>query len=100
MIEKAKAAGVKVILMTPTPDTRAMLDSPEDPLCQQAEQVRQLARQYGVGLADSLAAFRRRVEAGAKLEKLLSQPNHPNKNGHETVAKELILWFPSSAARG
>lgn len=100
MIEKAKAAGVKVILMTPTPDTKAKLDSPDDPLCQHAEQVRRLARQYGVGLVDSLAAFKRRVEGGAKLENLMSQPNHPNKNGHETVAKELILWFPSSVARG
>lgn len=100
MIEKAQAAGVKVILMTPTPDTRAKLDSPDDPLLQHAEQIRQLARKYHVGLVDSLIAFRRRVEAGAKLENLMSQPNHPNKNGHETVAKELIMWFPASGTRG
>jgi acyl-CoA thioesterase I len=100
MIQKAQAAGVKVILMTPTPDTRAKQDAADDPLQQHAEQVRQLARQYHVGLADSMLAFRRRVETGAKLENLMSHVNHPNRSGHDTVAKELFLWFPSSAARG
>jgi acyl-CoA thioesterase I len=100
MIEKAQAAGVKVILMTPTPDTRAKLDSPDDPINQHAEQIRQLARHYKVGLCDSQVAIRKRVEAGAKLENLMSQVNHPNRNGHDTVAKELFQWFPSSTARG
>jgi lysophospholipase L1-like esterase len=97
MIELATARGVKVILLTPTPDTTARLDSPADPLLRHAGQVRELARRYGVGLADSLAAFQKRIAAGTDLAGLMSQFNHPNRRGHELVAAELLRWFPSSS---
>ena len=97
MIDEAKAAGVKVILLTPTPDTSAGLDDPVDPLNQQAEQIRVLARRNGVALVDSLACFKKRVRAGEPLESLMSQVNHPNRRGHELVAAELLRWFPSPA---
>jgi len=95
MIRKARAAGAKVILLTPTGDTSSKLDDPNDPLNQHARQVRQLAAELGVGLADSLAAFQAYVQAGGKLEDLMSQPNHPNRRGHELVARELLTWFVS-----
>lgn len=93
MIEKAKAAGIPVILLTPTPDTTAKLDDPNDPLNQHARQVRELAAQYNVGLVDSLAAFERRIKSGAKLDDLMAASNHPNRKGHEIVAAELVKWF-------
>lgn len=95
MIEKAQAAGAKVILLTPTPDTRAKLDDPADLLNQHAEQIRQLARDYGTGLVDSLARFKAEIARGARLEELLSQLNHPNARGHALVAAGLIEWFPA-----
>jgi lysophospholipase L1-like esterase len=94
MIEKAQAAGVKVILLTPTPDQSAKLDDPQDPLNLHAEQVRELAAKYHVGLVDSAKAFREAIKKGAKLEALMSQVNHPNGAGHELVSKELIQWLP------
>ncbi len=93
MIAQAKAAGVKVILLTPTPDTTASLDDPNDPLNQHAEQIRRLARENEVALVDSLAAFRTRVRAGEPLDSFMSQFNHPNRKGHEIVAAELLKLF-------
>lgn len=94
MIEKAQAKGVKVILLTPTPDKKAKLDDPNDPLNQHAEQIRALAREYHVGLVDSLAIFKEYLKTGGKLDDVMAQVNHPNRKGHEMVTKALLEWFP------
>ena len=94
MITNAMQHGIKVILLTPTPDLSAKLNDPDDPLNQHAEQIRALAKEYGVGLADSLAGFKEAIKNGAKLEELMSQVNHPNRKGHEIVVGELVKWFP------
>jgi acyl-CoA thioesterase I len=94
MIEKAKAKGIKVILLTPTPDTTEDLFDPQAPVNQHAAQVRALAKEYGVGLADSHAAFEEYVRKGGKLEDTMSQFNHPNHKGHQLAATRLLEWFP------
>lgn len=94
MIEAAKAKNIKVILLTPTADLGAKLDDPQDPLNQHAEQIRSLAKEYEVGLADSLAAFKTAVKSGQELRGLMSSGNHPNKSGHALVAAALLEWFP------
>ena len=94
MIAQAKAKGVKLILLTPTPDTGAKLDEPTDPLNQHSAQIRVLARKHGLAIADSMTAFRDEVKNGVKLDALMSQPNHPNAKGHALVARELARWFP------
>jgi acyl-CoA thioesterase-1 len=94
MIEKAQAAKIKVILLTPTPDQASKLNDVNDPLNQHAEQIRKLAAQYHVGLVDSLEAFKQAIKSGAKLPDLMSQGNHPNRKGHDLVAAELLKWFP------
>ena len=93
MIEAALKQNLKIILLTPTADLSAKLDDPQDPLNQHAEQIRRLAREYHVGLADSLAAFQKFVQHGGKLSDLMAQVNHPNRQGHELVAAELLSWF-------
>ncbi len=93
MISQANAAGVKVVLLTPTPDMAAKLDDPADPLNQHAEQIRRLARENDVALVDSLARFQDRLHAGEPLDSFMSQGNHPNRKGHEVVAAELLKWF-------
>jgi acyl-CoA thioesterase-1 len=94
MVEKAIAAGAKVILLTTTPDTRSDLFSPDDPLRQHAEQVRLLAATWHVGMADSYKAFMARIEGGTDMQDLMSHVNHPNRVGHDIVAAELFKWFP------
>lgn len=93
MIEAALAAGTKVILLTPTPDAKADLANPDDPLRRHAQLIRDLAAEYQVGLVDSLAAFDRVVASGTELNDLLAQNNHPNRAGHEIVARALLTWF-------
>ena len=93
MIRKAHKRGVKAILLTPTADTDAKLDDPSDPLNRQAELIRALAAEHHVGLADSLAAFKRYVKEGGQLPDLMSQVNHPNRRGHELGAGQLLSWF-------
>ena len=95
MIKMALAQNVKVILLTPTPDTKAHLDDPSDPLNQHAEQIRRLAAEYNVGLVDSLASFKALIKSGTPLANLMAQGNHPNRKGHEIVAAELLKWFPA-----
>lgn len=97
MIEKAREQGVEVILLTPTPDTRANLADPADPLNRHAEQIRALAAEQHVGLVDSLAAFNKATAEGRDLSELMSQINHPNRAGHELVAAALLEWFPAAA---
>jgi lysophospholipase L1-like esterase len=94
MIELALAYHIKVILLTPTPDLSAKLENPNDPLNLHAEQIRRLAAEYHLGLADSLAQFQNAVRSGVNLRDLMAQGNHPNRKGHELVAAELLKWFP------
>jgi len=94
MIEQAQAQGIKVLLLTPTPDVTARLDDPADPLLQHAAQIRELAAEYQVGLVDSLAAFQKYTAAGGDLQNVMAQGNHPNGRGHRLVADALAEWFP------
>ena len=95
MIEAGTRAGAKIILLTPTADkTQFPGYSGEDRsrLPEHAEQIRQLAEEYGIGLADSFATFQQYAKSGDPSD-LLSWRNHPNRMGHELVARELLRWF-------
>jgi acyl-CoA thioesterase I len=94
MLTNALANNIKVILLTPTPDMNTKLDDPNDPLNQHAAQVRRLAAEFHVALVDSLEAFRAKLSSGTPLRNLMSQFNHPNREGHELVAAELLRFFP------
>lgn len=101
MLEAARAGGVKTILLTPTPDLTqaADYDGPDrEHLLAQAAQVRTLAAEFGVGLADSAQAFVRRART-RPLRDLLSSSNHPNVHGHRLVANELYKWFGTGVPR-
>ena len=96
MIERALEREIKVLLLTPTADVTQRRDADpdeRDALAQHAAQIRALAGEYGVGLVDSLAAFERYASDGGDLSDLLAWSNHPNRTGHELVARELLRWF-------
>jgi len=97
MIERALAKEIKVILLTPTGDLRVKLDDPNDPLNQHAEQIRSLAREYHIGLADSLAATKGYLQEGGQLQEIMSHVNHPNRKGHDLIVNELVKWFSDEA---
>ncbi|MBA3845278.1 MAG: SGNH/GDSL hydrolase family protein, partial [Planctomycetes bacterium] len=93
MIRSATTAGARVLLMTPTADTtqspRSTAEQGEA-LRQHATQVRALADEHGVSLVDSLAAF---AAHPGDLSDLLSWSNHPNRAGHDLVARALMRWL-------
>ncbi|MCW1735153.1 SGNH/GDSL hydrolase family protein [Anaerorudis cellulosivorans] len=92
MIKKAQRQGVKVILLTPTPDLSEDILDDNSPLEQYSNQIRDLSVKYGTGLVDSYAAFKQKMKNGEELNALMSQSNHPNAKGH-VVVKELILDY-------
>ncbi len=96
MMERALRENIRVLLLTPTADVESRFDAADDPLNAHARQVRELAAEYGVGLVDSLAAFSEAVAKGTELSRLMSQGNHPNREGHELVTARLLEWFPGS----
>lgn len=93
MIEMAQSAGIKVILLTPSPDLKVDMSNPENQLNLHANQIRQLAKQYNTGLVDSYAVFDNKRRQGQNLDQYMSQRNHPNEAGHTLIAGELIKWF-------
>jgi len=52
-----------------------------------------LADEYEVGLADSFAAFALAVNAPADFVPLLAYIDHPTREGHALIARELGLFF-------
>lgn len=95
MIEKALAKNIKVVLCTPTPDqSENMLDT-TTVLFKHTQQIIQLAEAYNIGLVDSYNAFRKLITDGNDLKQYMSQVNHPNREGHEMVMKEIIKLFSS-----
>jgi lysophospholipase L1-like esterase len=97
MIESALEAECKVILLTPSmeiPGFYGEVAKQWDTLETHANQIRALAREYGVGLADSFHSFENHIMAGGEAYDLLSFINHPNLRGHQLIAQEILRWFP------
>ncbi|HZK97600.1 MAG TPA: GDSL-type esterase/lipase family protein [Prolixibacteraceae bacterium] len=93
MIQLAKDQGIKVILLTPSPDQSVNYADPENDLKKHADQIRKLASENQVGLADSYKAFEFLYPDKEQLAKYMSQVNHPNEPGHELIANELMKWL-------
>ena len=90
MIEAALSEKIPVILLTPSLDN----DPPFTELSCHAQQIRRLAEEYGVGLADSFLAWTQALDRGEALSNLLSHVNHPSLAGHQLIARQLAAWFP------
>lgn len=93
MIQEAMDNAYKLILLTPTPDTRVNILAPNNILEQHAQQIRFLADSFKVGLVDSYRMFRGLVENGADISSYMATVNHPNEKGHEVVSNEIMRWF-------
>jgi lysophospholipase L1-like esterase len=99
MISQCTERKIKVILLTPTPDQTEDILQTETPLNSFQEMIRQLAIQTKVAMVDSYEAFRQRVASGTPLPQLMSQVNHPNRQGHELVADLLLSLFSNSESK-
>ncbi len=63
--------------------SRANLQDPQDPLNLHAQQVRNLAEEYGIGPVDSLQLLQNFADKDGTLQDLLSQSNHLSRKGQE-----------------
>lgn len=92
MIVEALKYGAKVILLTPTPDLKEDIISDDTPLEKHSQQIRDLAKNYNVGLVDSYALFKSLAKKGS-LKGYMSQNNHINQKGHQFVANAIFEYF-------
>ena len=93
MIGKTLNKKIQIILLTPSPDQRISIMETNNVLEQHKNQIRQLAKENGVGLVDSYALFKEKVVAGDSISKYMSQVNHPNAEGHGIIADEIYKYF-------
>ncbi len=93
MIKQATKRGIKVILLTPSPDQNVNYADPSNELKKHTDQIRRLAAENHVGLVDSYKLFEFLYPDKEKLQNYMSQVNHPNGKGHELIADDLITWF-------
>jgi len=93
MIDQALKKGIKVVLLTPSPDQSENIQDQNAVLGKYAQQIRNLSGKFGVGLVDSYANFKQVVTSGDTLSKYMAQSNHPNEKGHLLIANEIMKYF-------
>jgi lysophospholipase L1-like esterase len=92
MLLEAKAYGVKVILLTPTPDLREDIQSPGSSLEKHSQLIRNLAKEFNVALVDSYTLFQDLAKE-VDLKGFMAQNNHINEKGHLLVARVIASFF-------
>jgi acyl-CoA thioesterase-1 len=93
MIQMALEVKIKVILLTPSPDTRSDIFAKDSKsLSVHADQIRALAAKYHIGLADPFILFQE-IQQKGQMAEYMSQVNHPNLKGHQVISGELMKWF-------
>lgn len=96
MIKRSVELGIKVLLLTPTMDKRGFRDETVEGwvmLKKHSQQIKMLANEFQVGLVDSFRTFEEYIDNIGPIEELMSSDNHPNRRGHELVAREIMKWF-------
>jgi len=93
MIRKAVKKGIKVILLTPSPDQRVDYTDPNSELKKHSDQIIRLTEEHQIGLVDVYKAFAFSYSDKNELIKYMSQVNHPNEIGHELIADEIMKYF-------
>ncbi len=93
MAAAAKARGIPVVFVTPTGAEDVRIGAGDEPLELRAALIRRVAADLDVPVADAWAAWKTALAAGTDQKALLSQINHPNRAGHELVAREIARLF-------
>ena len=93
MIRLALEKNIKVILLTPSPDQRVDIKDDFSILDQHANQIKELAKSFQIGLIDTYALYKNKVKSGSNLVDYMSQVNHPNEKGHQMITDEIMSYF-------
>ena len=89
MIERAKEKGIKIVLLTPSPD----LSDPGNELEKHSNQIKELSNKYHIGLVDSYSLFKKIKADCDCVSDYMSSHNHPNEKGHLLIASEIMKYF-------
>jgi lysophospholipase L1-like esterase len=93
MIRLALEKNIKVILLTPSPDQRVDIKDDLSILDQHANQIKELAKRFQIGLIDTYALYKNKVKSGSNLVDYMSQVNHPNEKGHQMITDDIMGYF-------
>ncbi|MEO6149127.1 MAG: SGNH/GDSL hydrolase family protein [Mucilaginibacter sp.] len=93
MVKKALQKGIKVILLTATPDTRIDLLKNDTDLDKVSAQLKQIAAANNVGLADVYTAFKQDAAKGNKLSDYIYGFNHFNEKGSTIIISQIMPYF-------
>ncbi len=96
MIELSIRNEIRILLLTPILDISGLYEESKDQwrlLYKYTDQIRRLAEEYKVGLVDVLEAFENYIKNYGDISDLLSWSNHPNRRGHDLIAREILQWF-------
>jgi len=93
MIRLALEKNIKVILLTPSPDQRVDIKDDLSILDQHANQIKELANSFQIGLIDTYGLYKNKVKSGNNLVDYMSQVNHPNEKGHQMITDEIMSYF-------
>ena len=93
MIRLALEKNIKVILLTPSPDQRVDIKDDISILDQHANQIKELAKSFQIGLIDTYGLYKNKVKSGSNLVDYMSQVNHPNEKGHQMITDEIMGYF-------
>lgn len=90
MIEEALEAGIKVVLLTPTPDLSEDILDENAPLAEHVSMIKKLGNQYQIPVVDAYSQFKALKKSGTDIATYMSQGNHPNELGHQVVLKAIV----------
>ncbi len=93
MIERAKQEGIKIILLTPSPDLGVNLSDKDNELEKHSNQIKELSKKYDIGIADSYSRFKLLKADCDCINDYMSQINHPNAKGHSIITEEIMKYF-------
>lgn len=93
MIERANQEGIKIILLTPSPDLGDNLSDNDNELEKHFNQIKELSKKYNIGLADSYSRFKQINVDCDCINDYMSQVNHPNEKGHSVITNEILRYF-------
>jgi acyl-CoA thioesterase-1 len=93
MVKLALKKNCKVILLTPSADANVDMLKPGNELELFTTQLKQLAEKYAIGIADSYGQFVHLLQETKDLHDYMAQSNHPNRQGHQLIANEIMAYF-------
>jgi acyl-CoA thioesterase-1 len=93
MIKLSKDRGIKVILLTPSPDQGVNYTDPDNEFKKHTGQICKLAGENQVGLANSDKEFEFLYADKYQLLQYMSQVNCTNERGQKLIVNEIMKWL-------